>query len=158
MTVFLRFLMTVAANFAWQRIGGRGAIPPVKLPRSKQPMNLPILAPWQMMVGMWMLRKFWGRYGTQVKDKFDSAAHPAARTVGSWIPTNLNLDPKMASANGADPANLQTGAPAPRVWTTTAQPATANGPMTATPDKRDCAKPDLDKRDYGTRKLDDDTQ
>ena len=147
MAVFLRFLLTMAANFAWQRIGGRGAIPPVKLPRSKQPLNLPILAPWQMMVGMWMARKFWGRYGTQVKDKFDNAAHPAARAVGSWIPTDLKLDPKMAAAGAGnvDTANLQTGAPAPRVWTTTAQPAPA-AQSTAVPDKRE----------YGTRKLADD--
>lgn len=150
MAVFLRFLLTVAANFAWQRIGGRGAVPPVKLPRSKQPLNLPILAPWQMMVAMWMARKFWGRYGTQVKDKLDNAAHPAARAVGSMIPNDANLDPKMAAAGSADTnnANLQAGAPAPRVWTTTAQPATAaNGPATAVPDKRE----------YGTRKLADDS-
>ena len=150
MAGFIRFLLTVAANFAWQRIGGRGAIPPVKLPRSKQPLNLPVLAPWQMMVGMWIARKFWGRYGTQVKDKFDNAAHPAARTVGSWIPTDLNADPKMATAAAGnadtDNPNLQTGAPAPRVWTTTAQPAPAVQP-TAVPDKRE----------YGTRKLADDT-
>ena len=150
MAVFIRFLLTVAANFAWQRIGGRGAIPPVKLPRSKQPLNLPVLAPWQMIVAMWMARKFWGRYGTQVKDKLDNAAHPAARTVGAWIPTDVNLDPKMAAAaaGNADTvnANLQTGAPAPRVWTTTAQPAVA-GQTTAV----------SDKREYGTRKLADDT-
>ena len=150
MAVFLRFLLTMAANFAWQRIGGRGAVPPVKLPRSKQPLNLPILAPWQMMVGMWAARKFWGRYGTQVKDKLNNAAHPAARTVGSWLPTDLNSDPKMAAsaAGNAANANLQAGAPAPRVWTTTAQPATdAAGQVTSVPNKRE----------YGTRKLADDT-
>ena len=155
MAVFLRFLLTVVANFAWQRIGGRGAVPPVKLPRSKQPLNLPVLAPWQMMVAMWVARKFWGRYGVQVKDKLDNANHPAARVVGSLIPDD-NIDTqsanKSAKTDDATNPNLQTATPAPRVWTTTAQPATvAAGAGTTVTN----AVPD--QRDYGTRKLDDST-
>ncbi len=152
MAVFLRFLLTMVANFAWQRLGGRGAVPPVKLPRSKQPLNLPVLAPWQMMVAMWIARKFWGRYGVQVKDKLDNATHPAARAVGSLIPDDPNFQTKGASAgsqaNGAANPNLQTGAPSPRVWTTTAQPATVAAGATSTVPNH---------RDYGTRKLDDST-
>ena len=148
MSVFFRFVMTLLANVAWQRIGGKGAVPPVRLPRTKGPINIPVLTPWQMMAAMWVARKAWGRYGNQVKSRIDAVNHPAARQVGAWLP-----DPDLtASAPNAGAMH------APRTWTTTAQPAAPQA-ATAQPAPSAAAPPPTSRpaRDYDTRKLDDDS-
>lgn len=86
MNILFKFLATLIANMIWQRVGGKGAIPPVRLPRSGKHINVPAVGSWQMMIAMWVLKKFWHQYGGSVKTRLTDMPHPVPRRVGSWLP------------------------------------------------------------------------
>jgi hypothetical protein len=150
MSAFVRFLIGLAANMAWRRIGGGGAAPPVRLPRSKGPIPVPVLTPWQMMVGMWVARKVWNSFGDRVKSTLESSGHPAARQVGTWLP-----DTPGASGAAKGTAAPGTTMTPPRVWTTTAQPAPPqSGAAGASAPHQAPAQPPT-QRQYNTQRLED---
>jgi len=117
MSTFLRYLVSLAIHMTWSRMGKGGPVPPIRLPR-KGPVNLPVLGPWQVMVGMWLMNKVWDRYGRELKTHLMNAGHPAARAAGSLLP-----HPKNGAA-GADTATASTHT----ATIHTATPATVNVP------------------------------
>jgi hypothetical protein len=173
MGVLLRFLFNLAANLAWQRAGGKGAIPPVKLPKGKRPVNIPVLAPWQMMAAMWVVRKMWGLLGHRVKDTLATSPNLAARQVGTWLPdppADPNAPPaassKISKINAPPVAPAPSASRASRTWIGAAQPAPSgaktapSAPAAPTPSAPPAPQPTTQVpprpvRDYGTRRLDD---
>jgi hypothetical protein len=86
MNVFLKFVFSLIAHAAWKRIGGGGAVPPIRLPRSKRVIGIPALSSWQLMAAMWVVKKLWNRHGDTVKTRLTTAKNPVVRRVGSYIP------------------------------------------------------------------------
>lgn len=84
MGAFWRYVMSLALHLAWHKAGKRGPVPPVRI--GKGPVNLPIIGPWQMMIALWVLRKFWESYGNDVKSRVDRLDHPLARKLNDLIP------------------------------------------------------------------------
>ena len=112
MSIFFRYLFAILVQMAWSRVGKGGPVPPIRLPgKGKDPVKLPLIGPWQMMVAMWMMNKFWDRYGRDVKLKLMDTSHPVARRVGSLLP-------------GAAGKRATSGAPA--TITVPGTPASAN--------------------------------
>lgn len=137
MGLFLKYLVHLVANILWQSIGGKGAVPPVRLPKGKKPVTIPVVSPWQTVVVMWVARKAWAAFGSQFKDILASSPHDAAKQVGSWLP-NPSAKAKASKATEPKPAAPAAKAPAaPRAahtWTASAQPAgTGPTPSKATP-------------------------
>src|SRR4028119_858127 len=93
MPTLIKYLLSMIVHMMWSR-RGKGPVPPIRLPR-KGPVNLPVVGPWQVMIGMWLLNKLWDRYGREVKSHLMNAQHPAVRNAGTLIP-----DPKNAPHNG----------------------------------------------------------
>ena len=89
MSVFFRYLISMLVQMMWMRMGNRGPVPPIRVPR-KGPVNLPVIGPWQMMITMWMMKTFWEKYGRDVKLKLMSSDHPVAKRVGSLLPNTKN--------------------------------------------------------------------
>ncbi len=110
MPTLVKYLLSMVVHMMWSRMG-KGPVPPIRLPR-KGPVNLPVVGPWQVMIGMWVINKLWDRYSRDVKTRLMNAQHPVVRNAGSLIP-----DAKGASQNGAVPGNTSTQA-------TVAPPAT----------------------------------
>lgn len=95
MSIFFRYLLSLAMNMAWQRAGRGGAIPPVRLPgKGKQPVNLPMIGPWQMMLATWIIKRVWARHGTTIKNHLQNNANDLTRRAAKYIP-----DPKTSGAN-----------------------------------------------------------
>lgn len=115
MNIFLRYLMSLMAHVAWQRMGRGGPVPPLRIP-GKRTVNLPAISSWQMMAALWLMKKVWGRYGQNVKSRLMDAPHPWARQAGSLLP-----DPSTTGATAPTPV-----APAPTVAAASIPPAPAN--------------------------------
>lgn len=84
MSVLMKFLLSLAAHAAWQRMGQRGPVPPMRLKGKTTP--LPTIAPWQMMIASWVLNQLWGAFGGEVKSRLQSARHPLIGRVGKLLP------------------------------------------------------------------------
>lgn len=126
----LKFLVHLLANIIWQRIGGKDGIPPVRLPKGKGPVVIPVMSPWQTVVAMWTMRKLWAAFGGQFKDILSSSPNGTAQQVGSWLP-NAPAKPKKPAASKAAAVAPSVPAPnlrAPQTWTATAQPAATPAP------------------------------
>ncbi len=93
MPTLIKYLLSMVVHMMWSRMG-KGPVPPIRLPR-KGPVNLPVVGPWQVMIGMWVINKLWDRYSRDVKTRLMNAQHPVVRNAGSLIP-----DPKNAPQNG----------------------------------------------------------
>lgn len=109
MSVFLRYLMSFLISLMWNRSGRGGSAPP--LPRlGKKPVSLPVIGPWQMMIGMWLMRRMWEKYGHDVKAHLANTPHPAARGIGSLLPNPQSAAPSAtaSSASTASTAGTQT--------------------------------------------------
>ncbi|HEX8551457.1 MAG TPA: hypothetical protein VF681_07850 [Abditibacteriaceae bacterium] len=120
MATLIKYLLSLAVHAAWARAGKGGAAPPVRLPRGKGPVNLPVIGPWQMMAITWLVRKLWQRYGDDVKSRVGKVDHPAARQIHDWIPSTRN-----AASNGPAPqANSGTAAQPPANFTASASAST----------------------------------
>lgn len=132
MNKLLQFLFSLLAHAAWRRIGGGGAVPPIKLPRGKAPIPIPVFSSWQLMVMMWLIKKVWQRHGGSVKTRLVNAENPVVRRVGSYVP----------DVNGATTA--------PNTTVQTAQASTAPTSAAASP-----AQVQPAHADYGTQHLDD---
>ena len=111
MNVFLKFVFSLIAHAAWKRIGGGGAVPPIRLPRSKRVIGVPVLSSWQVMAAMWMAKKLWNRYGGTMKTRLTNAKNPVVRRVGSYVP-DATADTVPATQNVASTATT-TIAPQP---------------------------------------------
>ncbi|HEX8234944.1 MAG TPA: hypothetical protein VF600_03225 [Abditibacteriaceae bacterium] len=120
MPTLIKYLLSMIVHMMWSRMG-KGPVPPIRVPR-KGPVNLPVVGPWQVMIGMWLMNKLWDRYGRELKMHLMSAQHPAVRNAGSLIP-----DPKNAPQNSTAAGNTST--PAPAAQSTT--PATVTAPVSA---------------------------
>ncbi len=103
MPTLFKYLLSMIVHMMWSRMG-KGPVPPIRLPR-KGPVNLPVVGPWQVMVGMWVINKLWDRYSRDVKTRLMNAQHPVVRNAGSLIP-----DPKGASQNATVPTHPSTQA------------------------------------------------
>jgi hypothetical protein len=136
MSVFFRYLISMLVHMMWTRMGNRGPVPPIRIPR-KGPVNLPTIGPWQMMIVMWMMKAFWEKYGRDLKLKLMSSNHPVAKRVGSVLPPT-----KKASMGGFGSAGRSTtSAPA-----TITVPANPSAPNTAT-------QPSAQATSYNTQPL-----
>lgn len=128
MGVFVKFLVSLVAHLIWQRVGGKGGIPPVRLPRANKPVIIPTVSTWQLMIAMWVMKKFWAQYGGQVKTRLTDTPHPIPRRIGSWLPdVDTTGQTPAASATSvaatAPPATL-----APSALTPPSPPAPAPAP------------------------------
>ena len=94
MSTFMRYLISLLVHMTWSRVGKGGPVPPLRVPR-KGPVNLPVIGPWQVMIAAWLLRKFWERYGREVKAHLMDTNHPAAQGIGSLLPDPKNPAPNM---------------------------------------------------------------
>ena len=118
MGTFLRYLMAYGMQLVWQRSGKSGATPPMRIPFGKnknKQLPLPVIGPWQMMIGMWLIRQIWAIYGNQVKSKLNQTNHPIAKHVHNLLPDTGTSANQGASAQvaPAQPVAAQS-APAPR--------------------------------------------
>lgn len=141
MNILLKFLFSLIAHTLWKRIGGGGAVPPIRLPRSKRIVNIPVFTSWQLMVVTWLARKAWHRYGDTVKTRLVNAENPVVRRVGSYVPDSPGAAAAAPSVaqNGAAPSQAKNQGQTPPAAQTGAAPAAA------TP-----------SRSYQTQQLDDD--
>lgn len=130
MGVFLKFVLHLMANILWQKIGGKGAIPPVRLPKGKKPVSIPVVSPWQTVVVMWTARKMWAAFGGQFKDILASSPNGAAQHLGTLLPDAPAKPKKPDTSKAASPAsNTPAAAPrAPQTWAGTAKPVPAPAP------------------------------
>jgi hypothetical protein len=146
MGVFVKFLVSMVMHLLWQRVGGKGAIPPVRLPRSNKPVIIPAVSTWQLMIAMWVLKKFWAQYGGQVKSRLTDTSHPIPKRIGSWLPDTDAASHAVvnAPATPATPASSSSTHVAP----------SALGPAQPSP-----AQPSHSTaaHQYHTQRLDDDT-
>jgi hypothetical protein len=116
MPTLFKYLLSMIVHMMWSRMG-KGPVPPIRVPR-KGPVNLPVVGPWQVMIGMWLMNKLWERYSRDLKTHLMSAGHPVVRKAGSLIP-----DPAGVAQNGTAAANMSTQA--------TSAPATTPATITA---------------------------
>jgi hypothetical protein len=135
MTALLRYLVSLALHIAWARMG-KGPIPAVKLPR-RGPVNLPVIGPWQMMIGLWLINRVWERVGHGVKTNLVNHSHPAARAAGSILPDVPGKPSVSANTSGPHPAAPNTTPSAPPAnpvpSATVAKSAPAPAPAKAAP-------------------------
>lgn len=105
MSTFLKYLLSIAFHAAWMRAGKSGPVPPIRLPRGKGAVPLPVIGPWQMLVATWAMRKLWQRYGDDVRAKVGQVDHPAAQRVHDWLPTT-NPGSQKGRAKSDPPATF----------------------------------------------------
>ena len=87
MSVFVRYLLAMIVHTMWQRAGGKGAVPPIRVPTGKgKHLPLPALTPWQLIIASWALRKLWGLYGGHVKHRMTGSNNATTRHVGTLLP------------------------------------------------------------------------
>jgi hypothetical protein len=127
MPTLIKYLLSIVVHMMWSRMG-KGPVPPIRLPR-KGPVNLPVVGPWQVMIGMWLMNKLWDRYSRDVKTRLMNAQHPVVRNAGSLIP-----DLKGAPQNATSPGNTSTQATVaqsttPATITTPSSPQVQNSPQ-----------------------------
>lgn len=108
MPTLIKYLLSMIVHMMWSRMG-KGPVPPIRLPR-KGPVNLPVVGPWQVMIGMWVINKLWDRYSRDVKTRLMNAQHPVVRNAGSLIPDPKGAPQNGATQNGATPGNTSTQA------------------------------------------------
>ena len=121
MSIFFRYLLSLAMNMAWQRAGKGGAIPPVRLPgKGKSPVNLPMIGPWQMMLATWVIKRVWARHGTKIKDHLMNNANDLTRRAAQYIPDSKSAGATGAASSNRASTNVPAVAPAP---TPTPRPA-----------------------------------
>lgn len=121
MPTFLRYMMSLVVHLAWLRAGRGGPVPPVRLPSKKgKSVNLPVIGTWQMMAAMWLAKKFWERYGHDVKAHLKTNPNDLARRAATYLPDPKNppAAKKLAAAAAATasptPAPTTAPVPAPR--------------------------------------------
>jgi hypothetical protein len=102
MNILFRYLMSLMAHVAWQRMGRGGPVPPLRIP-GKRTVQLPVISSWQIMATMWLMKKMWGRYGQDVKSRLSDAPHPWVRQAGSLLPDTATSAP-AGSPTAATPA------------------------------------------------------
>lgn len=74
MSNLLRYLFSFAVHLIWLRSGRSGPVPPLRLPLGKNKgrhLPLPVIAPWQLMIVLWVAKKIWGRYGDDIQQRLD---------------------------------------------------------------------------------------
>ena len=141
MNVLLKFLFSLIAHAAWRRIGGGGAVPPIKLPRTGRSIPIPVLSSWQLMVVMWVAKKIWQQHGGSVKTRLVNADNPVVRRVGSYVPD-------MAGAAATTDAQNVT-------IKTTQQPA-SNGASSSAPSSIKAPTVSTKAHSHDTQRLDND--
>jgi hypothetical protein len=109
MPYIFRYLAALALQLAWARAGKKGAAAPLRMKPGAKPM--PVIGPWQMMVGAWVVKKLWARFGPEVTATLNNARHPAVRGVASII----NGTPGPLLHSPAAPANTAPTPPTPVV-------------------------------------------
>lgn len=82
MPYVFRYLASLALQLVWARAGKKGVAPLRIKPGGK---SLPVIGPWQMMVGAWVVKRLWARFGPEVTASLNNARHPAVRGVVSII-------------------------------------------------------------------------
>ena len=81
MPYIFRYLAALAMQVAWSRMGQKGAAAPMRMkPGGKA---LPVIGPWQMMIGAWLVKKLWTRFGPDVTASLHNARHPVVRGAAS---------------------------------------------------------------------------
>lgn len=100
-----KWLLALGAQRMWQRAGGRGPVPPIRLKRGADPLKLPNLSTWQTILLLWMVKELWGRYGHGVKTQLMVARHPILNRVGAWLPDGHQ--PAATAAVVADESGRQ---------------------------------------------------
>ena len=127
MSTFFRYLLSFAMQMAWRRAGKGGAIPPVRLPgKGKPPINLPLIGPWQMMAATWVLKRVWGRYGSQITSHLQNNANDLTRRAAKFIPnpqTAGSSASKATSGSAATNSATSPRTPTPAVPQSAPRPA-----------------------------------
>ncbi len=112
MPTFMRYLMSLVVHLAWRRAGRGGPVPPVRLPGKKgKAVDLPVIGTWQLMAAMWLVKKFWERYGHDVKAHLKTNTNDLARRAATYLPDPKN--PPSAKNLSAAATASPTPAPAP---------------------------------------------
>lgn len=164
MGTFLKFVLHLMANILWQRIGGKGATPPVRLPKGKKLVDIPVVSPWQTVMVMWAARKVWSSFGGKFKDILAASPHGPAQQLGSWLPNPpAKAKPsKPAAPKAAVPAPIAPAPRAPQTWAGMAQPAAPAPPSHAVPHVAAPATPSVTPKptprpapNYATRQFND---
>ncbi len=100
MGALLKFMLSLAAHVAWQRMGQRGAVPPMRM--KGKTTSLPKIAPWQMMIATFAIKQLWDLFGHEVKGRLDNARHPVVNRFGSMLPRPTRpLSPKNNATSTA---------------------------------------------------------
>ena len=87
MGTFLKYLLSLAFHMAWARSGKGGPVPPIRLPKGRGTIPVPVIGPWQMLLVSWALQKLWQRYGDDVRARVGKVDHPVAERVHDWLPS-----------------------------------------------------------------------
>jgi hypothetical protein len=156
MGVFVKFLVSLVAHLLWQRVGGRGGIPPVRLPRSNKPVIIPAVSTWQMMIAMWIMKKFWAQYGGHVKTRLSDTSHPIPRRIGSWLPDIATTGHATANTTATVPAPPVTSPSTLAHSTPTTSAAVSSTPQAPSALAAANAPATTRAMHYGTQRLDDD--
>lgn len=99
MSTLFRYLASLMVHLAWRRAGRGGPIPPMRLPgKAGKIVDLPVIGTWQLMAAMWLLQKFWGRYGATLKARFTNNANDLARRAATFLPDINGAKPATSSA------------------------------------------------------------
>ena len=112
MSVLLRYLVSMLVHMTWMRMGKGGPVPPFKIPR-KGPVNLPVIGPWQVMIGMWLMNKMWEKYGHDVKTHLMDKGSSVAKGVGNLLPNPKNTaqNPSGSASASSAPATVSIAKP-----------------------------------------------
>jgi len=114
MSVFLRYLISLMAHLAWQRMGNRGPVPPLRLSK-KSPTALPVIGSWQLMAAMWVINRFWQRYGNEIRSRLLDAKSSALNRAASMLPSQvLPPAPSQSVSTTATRSPQSAATPAPR--------------------------------------------
>ncbi len=101
MSTFFRYLASLALHLAWRRSGRGGSIPPIRLPGKSKHVDLPVIGTWQLMAAVWLLKKFWNRYGHDVKGHLATHANHLMRRAATILPDIAKAIPTIANAKNA---------------------------------------------------------
>ncbi len=113
MSTFIRYLMSLVVHLAWRRAGRGGPVPPVRLPGKKgKPVDLPVIGTWQLMAAMWLVKKFWERYGHDVKAHLKTNTNDLARRASTFLPDPKN-SPSAKNLSAATTAAPSPASPSP---------------------------------------------
>ncbi len=91
MAVFLKYLMILLVHLIWEHIGGRGPVPPIRVPK-KGPVTLPAISGWHVLIAFWLTKQLWSHYGQAVggkvqeraKDRCAAARDRVNARVAAW--------------------------------------------------------------------------